>query len=74
LYKLTGRIIISDASTATEKKDTKRLWHIRLGHMSERGLQALYNKDALLGIKYCKFYLCNFCIMGGQRKVAFSTL
>jgi len=37
LYKLTGSIIIGDASATTEE-DTTRLWHMRLGHVSERGL------------------------------------
>jgi len=46
LYKLTKSIIVGDASAATEKEDTKRLWHIHLGHMSERGLQA-YTKGVL---------------------------
>jgi len=30
LYKLTGSIIIGDASAATEKEDTTRRWHICL--------------------------------------------
>jgi len=73
LYKLTGNIIIGDASAATEKDDTTRLWHMRLGHKSERSLQVLRKRSALLGIKYCKFDLYKFCIMGRQRRVAFST-
>jgi len=47
-----------------EKDDTTRLRHMHLGHMSEQGLQALHNKDALLGIKYYKLELCTFYIMG----------
>jgi len=73
LYKLTGSIIIGDASTATEKEDTTILWHTRLGHISERGLQVLHKRSALTGIKYCKLDLYKFCIMGRQRRVAFST-
>ena len=73
LYKLTGSIIIGDASIATDKEDTTRLWHMRLGHTSERDLEALPKKCALLGIKYCKLDLCKFCIMGRQRRLAFST-
>jgi len=73
LYKMTRSIIVGDASAATEKEDTTRLWHMHLRHMSERGLQALHNKCALPGIKYCKLDLCKFCIMGRQRKVIFST-
>jgi len=37
LYK-SGSIIIGDASATTEKEDTIMLWHMSLGHMSERGL------------------------------------
>jgi len=73
LYKLTWIIIIGDASAVTEKKDTIRLWHMRLGHMSKRGLQTLHKSSALLGIKYCKLGLCKFYIMGRQHRVAFST-
>ena len=72
LYKMIRSIIVSDTSATTDKKDTTRFWHTRLGHMSERGLQALHNKDALLGIKYCILDLCKFCIMSRQRRVAFS--
>jgi len=46
---------------------------MRLGHMSERGLQVLHKRSALPGIKYCKLDLCKFCIMGRQHKVDFST-
>jgi len=73
LYKLIGSIIVSDASAATEKDDTTRFWHMRFRYMSEWGLQALHNKDALPGIKYCKLDLCKFYIMGRQHSVAFST-
>ena len=74
LYKMKRSIIVGDASSATTKEDTIRLWHTRLGHISKRGLQVLHNKSALLGIKYCKLDLCKFCIMGRQHGVAFSTL
>ena len=57
LYKMTGSIIVGDASAATEKDGTIRLWHMCLGHMSERGLQVLHKRSALLGIKYCKLAL-----------------
>ena len=72
LYKLTGSIIIGDASAATEKENTTRLWHMRLGHISERGLQALHKRSALPGITYCRLDLYKFCIMGRQSRVAFS--
>ena len=74
LYKLTGNIIIGNASAATEKEDTIRFWHMRLGHMSEQSLHALHKNSAQSGIKYCKLDLCKFCILGRQRRVAFSIL
>ena len=70
LYKLTGSIIVGHASAATEKEDTTRLCHMRLGHMRERGLQVLHNKGTLLGIKYYKLNLYKFCILSRQRRVA----
>jgi len=48
LHNLIGSIIIGDASAATEKEDTTRLWHMRLGHMSERVFKS-YTKEVLTG-------------------------
>jgi len=45
---------------------------MRLEHISERGLQVLHKKGALLGIKYYKLNLYKFCIMGRQRRVVFT--
>jgi len=61
LYKMIRSVIIGNASVTTEK-DTTRLWHMRLGYMSERDIQALHNKGALPYIKYCELSLCKFCI------------
>jgi len=63
LYKMIGSVIVGDTSAATEKEDTARLWHMFLGHMRERDLQALHNKGALLDIKYYKLGLYKFCIL-----------
>jgi len=45
LYKMIGSVIVGDPSAATKKEDSKRLWHMRFGHMSVRGLQALRTKE-----------------------------
>ena len=74
LYSMIGSVIVGDASTtATEKGDTTKLWHMRLGHMSEKGLQVLHGKGVLPGIKSCKLDIFEFCIMGRQRRASFST-
>ena len=72
LYKMTESIIVGDVSATTEKENTIRLWHMRLGHMSERVLQALHNKCTLPDINYCKLNLCKLYIMGMQCRVPFS--
>ena len=35
LYKMIGSVNVSDSSAIMEKKDTTRLWHMHLRHMSE---------------------------------------
>ena len=62
LYKLAGSIIIGDASAAIEKEDITRFWHMRLRHMSERGLQALHKRSALPDIKYCNLIFVKFSL------------
>ena len=48
LYSLIGSVIVGEVSSASaEKEDTTRLWHMRLGHMSEKGLQVLHGKGML---------------------------
>ena len=41
------------------ESNSTRLWHLRFGHMSERGLAKL-----LGGIKTCKLYFCEECWRG----------
>lgn len=50
IYSLIGSIVIGDSSSiAKSEMDTSRLWHMRLGHGSERGLQKLSKQDMLCG-------------------------
>ena len=71
-YKVTRSIIVGDALAATEKEDIIRFWHMRLWHMSERGLQAL-QKECSTIYPILQLDFCKFCIMGRQYRVAFST-
>eukprot|EP00253_Pinus_taeda_P016747 PITA_16747 len=57
LYRLKGSTQISEAAVALEKEEAgTRLWHQRLGHMSEKGLQILMKRKSLPGEfeQYCK--------------------
>ena len=66
LYKLTGSIIIGDASAAIEKEDTTRLWHMRLGHMSERGLQVLHKRVFYQVSNIANLIFVNFALWVGN--------
>ncbi|RDY00296.1 hypothetical protein CR513_16554, partial [Mucuna pruriens] len=52
-------------------KDNTSLWHRRLSHISERGLNCLAKKGMLLGLKNAKFEKCSHCMDGKQTRVSF---
>lgn len=70
LYTLHGSTISGSADVISSTDDTN-LWHMRLGHMSEKGMQVL-NKEGKLG-SHCtgKVDFCENCIFGKQKKVSF---
>ena len=54
LYFLQGSTVIGSAHVASSEfhqKDMTKLWHMRLGHMGERGMQILSKEDLLAGHK-----------------------
>ncbi|RDX97941.1 hypothetical protein CR513_19216, partial [Mucuna pruriens] len=68
LYIMQGKICKGETNVAQE--ESKELWHKRLGHMSEKGLEILA-KDHLQSIKGQPFDLCEDCLVGKQHKVSF---
>ncbi|KAK2988999.1 hypothetical protein RJ640_013990, partial [Escallonia rubra] len=67
---------VTGATTTTSSSDidsdTTKLWHMRLGHMSERGVDVL-RKQGLLGSKKTeKLGFCEHCVFGKQYRVKFS--
>nr|KYP60092.1 Retrovirus-related Pol polyprotein from transposon TNT 1-94 [Cajanus cajan] len=40
------------------------LWHQRLGHISEKGMNCLAKKDVLQGLKNAKLDKCSHCMVG----------
>ncbi|KAK2985903.1 hypothetical protein RJ640_008119 [Escallonia rubra] len=76
LYLLQGSTVTGAAVAATSSSDIDsditKLWHIRLGHMSERGMDVL-SKQGLLGSKKIgKLDFREHCVFGKQCKVKFS--
>ena len=50
-----------------------QLWHMKLGHASEKSLQILAKQGLLKGAKACKLKFCEHCVLGKQKRVKFGT-
>ncbi|KAK2975768.1 hypothetical protein RJ640_014591 [Escallonia rubra] len=72
LYLLEGSTITGTTTTTSSSdidSDTTKLWHMRLGHMSERGTDVL-SKQGLLGSKKIeKLDFCEHCVFGKQYRL-----
>lgn len=64
LYKLEGSTQVNEAvATSDEANEPVRLWHQRLGHMSEKGLNALINYKLLPNLKSLNLNFCKHCVL-----------
>jgi hypothetical protein len=72
LYLCTGNTD-SSISLASTGVDTA-LWHHRLGHMSEKGMQILHKINLLPDLKQIDLDFCEHCVYGKQRESDFSEL
>ncbi|PPR84446.1 hypothetical protein GOBAR_AA36262 [Gossypium barbadense] len=76
LYFLDGSSVTGVAGVSSSDdldSDTTKLWHMRLGHMSERGLSVLSKRGLLSGQCTGKLNFCEHCVFGKQTRVKFST-
>ncbi|KAG6424147.1 hypothetical protein SASPL_114560 [Salvia splendens] len=65
LYILKGSIVTGSADTASSEIPTEsitKLWHMRLGHMGERGMQILSKRYFLFGHKVKNLDFCEHCV------------
>jgi hypothetical protein len=69
LYLCTGNTD-SSISLASTGVDTT-LWHHRLGHMSEKGMQILHKINLLPDLKQIDLDFCEHCVYGKQKRVRF---
>jgi hypothetical protein len=60
----------SSISLASTGVDTT-LWHHRLGHMSEKGMQILHKRNLLPDLKQIDLDFCEHCVYGKQKRVRF---
>ncbi|CAL5350460.1 unnamed protein product [Camellia sinensis] len=70
LYK-THVEVNSNSLNAAEDETSPNLWHKRLGHMSEKGLQILAKKSLIPFAKDAKLNPCDNCLFGKHHRVAF---
>ena len=67
LYILEGSTIIGFVNASKvqlSKDDNEKLWHMRLGHISARGLEMLSNRNLLNGEKINTLEFCEHCFLG----------
>ncbi|KAG8481304.1 hypothetical protein CXB51_026078 [Gossypium anomalum] len=60
------------ASSSLSDDDITKLWHMRLGHMSENGMVELSKRGLLDGQGICKLNFCEHCFFGKQKRVRFT--
>jgi transposase InsO family protein len=71
IYKLLGNTVVGDVASVESDNDATKLWHLRLGHLSERGMMELHKRSLLKGVRSCKMDLCKYCVLGKQCRVRF---
>ena len=64
IYRLLGTTVVGGVAFVESETDNTILWHMRLGHMSERGMVELHKRNLLKGIKTCKLDFCKYCVLG----------
>ena len=75
LYTLMGEIVLGSAAIgdSTVESDKMRLWHMCLGHMTEKGLMILGQLGMLKGMEKPSMEFCEDCIYRKQCRVQFYT-
>ena len=72
LYILEGHTLKGlVGSVLRTETDKTILWHIRLDHLSDRGLKELHKQGLLCGDSISKIDFCQYCILGKQHRLAF---
>ena len=66
LYVLQGSVVTSSvaASSSLSDSDVTKLWHMRLGHMSEKGMHLLSKQGSLGKYGIGKLEFCEHCVFG----------
>ncbi|KAG8474393.1 hypothetical protein CXB51_033749 [Gossypium anomalum] len=74
MFNGVGSTVTGDATVASSflsDDDITKLWHMRLGHMSENGMVELSKRGLLNGQGIYKLNFCEHCAFGKQKRVRF---
>ena len=74
LYKLLGSTVVDGAQMVIEHDEFPvRLWHRRLGHMSEKGMEILMKRELIPKMCFGDKEFCEHCVYGKHHKRSFKT-
>ena len=71
LYKIQVKLC-KNVVSATQEDSSPNLWHRRLAHMSEKGLQILAKMSLIPFAKGTSLNPCDFYLFGKQYRVSFN--
>ena len=71
-YVMEAKLHTGEINTI-QKGESIDLWHKRLGHISEKGLQTLARKQFLPKLQGTSLKSCDHCLVGKTHRVAFPT-
>ncbi|CAH9117929.1 unnamed protein product [Cuscuta epithymum] len=70
---MTHPKIFKDRVNVMVNTDMTDLWHKRLGHMSEKGMSLLLERNVLPGVHDIHLKKCSHCLAGKQNRVSFKS-
>ena len=72
-YSVDGEVVIGSTATATGRVLSKtELWHMRLGHVSEKRLIELAEQELLCGDRMERLKFCEHCVYGKACRAKFN--
>ncbi|KAG8379344.1 hypothetical protein BUALT_Bualt07G0078600 [Buddleja alternifolia] len=72
LYLMQAKLSNGEVNAAVNNSSIE-LWHKRLGHLSQKGMQLLAKKKLLPDVNGIELQICVDCLAGKQHRVAFKS-
>ena len=77
LYPLLGTTVTGELAVgicgSKDQTECTRIWHMCLGHITEKGLSLLSEQGLLKNMKKPQMEFCEHCVYGKAHRVKFST-